>query len=232
MKTPYLLYFGALLALFVADYAFNVIPQQQFIAAGKEQPLVQTFLAELEAPIDATTGPVAQRSFSIGYLYRTSVYPGFRLVHDPSLGKEVIATGPAAALDYLELSDNSGRLTPDFTRPVRLSERVEIRVNLEAHGSHHMRIDLYEPQAKIDLQPDLVTEGPLTFRLLKLRNLPDHPIEINTADLVVPAREQLHYLTGTTDRLELLHYETDSVSYTPTNLEARTVIKTDIKAKD
>lgn len=230
MKTAYSLYFGAIISLFIANYTLQAVPLRQFSEAGKAHPQVQAFLADLEAPVDATAGPAEQRSFQLGYISRATVSPGFRLTHDPLLGKEIIVTGPTAALDYLQLSNDEGRFSPDFTRPVRLRERVEVRINLEAHGSEWMRIDLLTPKGQVALPPDLVTTGPLRFRMLELRKLPDHPIMVETTYLAVPNREPLSYLTGTTDHLELLQYAEDTAAFSPTKLKATTVITTKIKA--
>lgn len=228
MKTSTLLFFGAFLAMFAYDYLFSYLPKTEFIASGTEHPYVQEVLSSLEQPIDATSSPVEERRYSVGYIRRASVMPGIRLVHDPSLGKEILATGPAAALDVLIFKAKEGRLSPDFTKLVKLNDLVEVRANLQAHGSDRMRINLQRPERRTALQAEFTTAGPLTFRILELINFGEQKVDVAVENLVVWSHNSLDNIHGTAGRFEILISD-DNEAVTAPSLAIGETIRTNIQ---
>lgn len=209
MKRPLLIFIGSVLVLFVSDFLFTVIPKIERHKQGVNHPEVQAFIASIDNVIDATTGPIVEKHFSVGSLSRVTVNPGIRVIHDPSMGSEVIATGPEPALEHLNMGGQTGRIVPDFDRPVRLTNLVEVRLNLHAHGSREMRLNLQRvPPERTILQPDFVTKGPLDFQMLRIASFPDHPLQIASKDLMVYTSDDLANLHGTVDRLEIMYDET------------------------
>ncbi|MEM9527932.1 MAG: hypothetical protein AAGA31_15060, partial [Bacteroidota bacterium] len=141
---------------------------------------------------------------------KVKVKPGFRVIHDLTLGREVIARGPKNALAHLSFNNKQGRFSPDFDRPVKLKELVEVRINLEAHGSKILNVSLDQalPERTL-LQPDFTTEGPLSFRILKFWDIPQHPIQIESENVVVdydPSEDHPEYLQGSANKLEFIYY--------------------------
>ncbi len=226
MRTSTLLFFGALLAMFAIDYVFNYLPKVDFKAQGAEHPFVQEVLKDLNNPIDATSSPIEERRFALGYIMRANVLPGIRLIHDPAMGKELIVKGPAAALDVLSFKAKEGRLAPDFTKLVRLNELIEVRVNLEAHGSDHMRIQLNRYPSRKSLNSEFTTTGPLKFRFLELINAGDKRIEVNTENLVLWSHNKADNIYGNTDRLEICINEKDDTFLDAPNIIAGETIRT------
>lgn len=229
MKFPLLIFIGSVLALFLVDFLFTVMPNIELHKQGPDHPKVQAFIADIDNVIDATQGPAGEKRFAIGLLKRVTVNPGFRVIHDPELGCEVIATGPEAALKYLVLGDDSDRIVPDFNRPVRLNDLVEIRLNLHAHGSREMRLSLNRvPAERTNLQPDLVTAGPLNFQMLRIASFPDHPLHIASRDLMVYSSDDLDNLHGSVDRLEIMYDEPGDARNLATapNLTFRKLLRT------
>jgi hypothetical protein len=145
------------------------------------------------------------------------------------MGSEVIATGPEAALNHLEMGDKKGRIVPDFNRPVRLKKLVEVRLNMHAHGSREMRLSLRRvPEKRTRLQPDFVTEGPLNFQMLRIASFPDHPIQIASRDLMVYSSDDLDNLHGSVDNLEIMYDEPGDAQNVATapNLKFKKLLRT------
>ncbi len=227
MRTSSIIFFGAVLAIFAFDYVFNYLPKVDFEAQGKAHPYVQEVVKDLNSPIDATASPIEERRFSVGYIMRAKVMPGIRLIHDPTMGKEVIAKGPAAALEVLSFEAKEGRLVPDFTKLVRLNDLIEVRVNLEAHGSDHMRIQLHRNPRRNTLNSEFTTAGSLTFQFLELVNSGDKKIEVNTENLVLWSHNYTDHIYGTTDRLEICRSEITDTPVSVPNLVAGETIRTE-----
>jgi hypothetical protein len=228
MRTSTLLFFGAFLAMFAFDFLFHYLPKVEFKADGIEHPYVQKVMTDLNTPIDATSSPIEERRFSIGYLMRATVMPGIRLVHDPAMGKEIIAKGPAAALDVLGFEAKGGRLVPDFTKLVKLNELIEVRVNLEAHGSEHMRITLYRSPTRNTLNSEFTTAGPLTFRFLELHNAGTNRIDVQVENLLIWSHNTTDNIFGTAERLEVLNSDKTRAEIMLPNLTASEIILTEI----
>ncbi|TXF91689.1 hypothetical protein FUA23_00455 [Neolewinella aurantiaca] len=210
MKISALLYFGAFAAMFAVDYLFGFRPEASFYEAGAEHPQVVEFIDGLDKPVDATAEKTVERRFSEGFISRVDVNAGFRIIHDTGLGKEVIARGPATALDLISLSQQEGHFEPAFKQPVRLQELVEIRVNLNRHGSGRMRINCILEDRRTALLPVFATEGPLKFHFLELVNLSPGRIEVDARDLLLRNRKYANKVTGSVERLEVL-YDSPSV---------------------
>ncbi|MEL7161878.1 MAG: hypothetical protein AAFN92_14045 [Bacteroidota bacterium] len=235
MKISFSLFCAGFLLFFVTDYFEQIRPAIHLATTGTVHPEVQAYRERISTVIDATNSSRGERRFpDPGFLDRIRANPGFRIVHDPSLGGEVIARGPKNVLAFLELTKRSGRLGPDFDRPVRLRELVEIRVNLHAHGSQQMRISLNRArEGRTILQPDFATAGPLQFQLLSFTNLPDHPVQVASQDVIVRGDEpHTNSLTGTAGRLEFTYWsgEDDSplTEASAPNLRAGKVLHTKI----
>lgn len=229
MKRPLIIFIGSVLALFVSDFVFTVMPRIERHQQGVNHAEVQEFLANIDNVVDATEGPIVEKHFSIGDLSRVTVNPGIRVIHDPSMGGEVIASGPEAALEHLVMGGKQGRIVPDFNRPVRLKNLVEVRLNLHAHGSREMRLNLRRvPPERTTLQPDLVTRGPLDFQMLRITSFPDHPLQIASKDLMVYTSDDLANLHGTVDRLEIMYDEAGDARNLATapNLKFRKLLRT------
>lgn len=205
MKLPAILFVMGLLGLLGADYLNQVLPRQHLNANPQEHPDVIAFLADIDEVIDATGSPLVEQELSFGLCSWVDVNPGFRVIHDPTLGREVLAKIPEAALPYLTFSPGHERFAPDFNRPVRLNELVELRINLHAHGSRRMRIGMNDPaEGRTRFLPDFVTEGPLQFTFLNIVDIPNHRIDIESEDVVVFTRDDTANLYGTAERLEFL----------------------------
>ncbi|WP_020571837.1 hypothetical protein [Neolewinella persica] len=229
MKIPLLIFVGSVLALFASDFFLTVLPRIEQQKLGEEHPEVKAFIASIDNVVDATGGPVLEKRFAVGLLNRVTVNPGFRVIHNPEMGREVIASGPQAALEQLEISHKTGRIVPDFKRPVRLTKLVEIRLNLHAHGSREMRISLARvPVESTILQPDFVTQGALNFQMLRIANFPDHPLQIASRDLMVYSLDDLSNLHGSVDRLEIMYDEPGDARNLATapNLKFRKLLRT------
>ncbi|MFK8164811.1 MAG: hypothetical protein AB8H12_20365 [Lewinella sp.] len=229
MKLPLLIFICSVLSLFINDFALGVLPNIEKHKQGEKHPEVQAFIASIDNVVDATAGPVVEKSFYAGMFNRVTVNPGIRVIHDPEMGSEVIATGPEAALEYLNMGGENGRIVPDFSRPVRLKKLVEIRLNLHAHGSCEMRLSLNRvPAERTTLQPDFVTAGPLDFQMLRIASFPDHPLQISSQDLMVYSSDNLDNLHGTVDRLEIMYDEPGDARNLATapNLKFRKLLRT------
>lgn len=209
MKLAIALFFAGLLSFFLTDYFILVGSAHRLVANQTNDPGVQAYIAELNDLQDGTTAPIEERIFTnCGYVNEVRVKPGFRIVHDLTLGDEVVVKGPKNALSHLELHNTQGRLSPDFNRPVKLNELVTIRVNLQAHGSEIMRIGLDEAQpGRTRFQPDFVTKAPLSFQVLTLGDIPKHPIQIEGQDLIIynTGEDDPSFLEGKVNRLEFIY---------------------------
>jgi len=227
MKLASIIFFGALLAYFATDFMVYAIPKADYNAQGSDHPKAQEFLREISELVDATGSPVVEQRIRLGYLRRVDVRPGFRVIHDPALGPEVIVRGPKKALAYFRMHSDDDRLSPDFTRPVRLRELVDVRINLHAHRAEKMRINLYTtPPERTVLQPDFVTEGPLQFKLLLIAGIPPHPIQIEGEDVVVHTSDDTRQLQGTAERLEFLFEDKEAPEQVAPQLRAGKIIRT------
>lgn len=227
MKLASIIFFGALLAYFSTDYLVYIVPKAAYQAQGAAHPDVKEFIREISELVDATGSTITEQRLRVGYLRRVDVRPGFRVVHDPALGREVIVKGPEKALAHFRMNDDEDRLSPDFIRPVRLRELVEIRVNLNAHGGEKMRINLYTaPPERTTLQPDFVTEGPLRFKLLHFAGIPPHPVQIDSRDVVIHTTDDVSGLTGTAEQLEFLYEDKEAPEQIAPNLRAGKILRT------
>lgn len=227
MKLASIIFFGAILAYIATDYLVYVVPKVAYHTQGAAHPDAKEFLREISELVDATNSPVREQQFTVGYLRRVDVRPGFRVIHDPTLEHEVIVKGPEKALVHFRMHKDEDRLTPDFTRPVRLRELVEVRVNLNAHGGEKMRINLYTvPPERTTLQPDFVTEGPLQFKLLQFAGIPPHPVQIDSRDVVVYTSDDTRMLQGSAKRLEFLFDDKEAPEQVAPKLRAGEVIRT------
>jgi hypothetical protein len=229
MKLPLLIFIGSVLALFASDFFLTVLPSIEQHKQGENAPQIQAFIASIDSVVDATGGPIVEKRLSIGMFSRVTVKPGIRMIHDPEMGSEVIATGPEEALKHLELGSKKGRIVPDFNRPVRLKKLVEIRLNLHALGSREMRLCLWSvPEKRTTLQPDFVTKGPLEFQMLRIASFPDHPLQIASRDLMVYSSDDLDNLHGSVDRLEIMYDEPGDARNLATapNLKFRQLLRT------
>ena len=205
MKLSFILFTIGLLGLVTADYFSLLRPSFQLQTAGQSHPELEAFRATLDSAYDATAEPVVTRSLSVGEITAVSVTPGFRVIHDPQMGKEVEVSAPKGVFDFLELVSGESQLTPNFTRPIRLRERVTVRVNLHAHGSRHLSVrTLSAAGDSSKLAADFVTDGPLEFDLLRLTSLPPHRIDVASRDVIVSYPQAGSDLHGTADRLEYL----------------------------
>ena len=206
MKIASLLFVTGLLLLVGGDYFTQIAPKKNHHAQMKEHPDVQAFLAKFDKAVETSGSPSGERRFSAGYLRRVDVKPGFRVIHDPTMGEEIIATGPRAALDLMVMHRDDDRLSPDFNAPVRLGTHVEIRINLERHTDSYFRINLLRGgENSLNLLPDFVTDGPFRVPFLKVAGLPDHPIQVATNDLIINTAADLDNLHGTTVNLEYFY---------------------------
>lgn len=235
MKLAFLL-FGLGLVCFVStDYLNQVIPHTNLHAQLENSAGAQAFLANLDDVLDATNSPVIKRTLSFGFCDRVDVHPGFLIIHDPGLGREVVVTAPEAVFEHLNLGDNSnGRLEPDFDRPVRLNELVEVRVNLHAHGSKRMRIGMYDCGLyRTKLEPNFVTAGKLNFTFLKFFDIPTHRIDIDSKNVVIHTDDDTFWLYGKTDRLEFLFNASKdgekALDLSAPNLAAGKVLRTKLR---
>lgn len=227
MKLASIIFFGALLAFLTADYLVYFIPKVDYYTQGAEHPDAQEFLRNISELVDATGSPIVEKRIHAGFLRRVDVRPGFRVIHDPELGRELIVKGPEKALAHFEMHEDSDRLTPDFNCPIRLKELVEVRVNLHAHGADKMRINLYTtPPERTTLQPDFVTKGPLQFKFLQIAGIPPHPILVDSRDVVVYTQDDTRQLQGTAQRLEFLFDDKDAPEQVAPDLRAGKTIRT------
>lgn len=233
MKLPAILFVMGLIGLLGADYLNQVLPFKHLVVNPQEHPDAVAFLAKIDKVIDATGSSVVEQELAFGLCSRVDVNPGFRVIHDPTLGKEVIAKLPEIALPYLTLSGDPEAFFPDFNRPVKLKELVEIRINLHAHGSQRMRIGMNDPaEGRTRFLPDFVTEGPLQFTFLNIVDIPNHRIDIESEDVVVFTRDDITNLYGTAKWLEFLFLEEETkekkIVMEAPNLRAEKVFRTNI----
>ena len=234
MKTSTLLFFGALAAMFAVDYLFSYLPKAEYQTQAIAHPHVREYLDNLHNPIDLRDSPAEEREFSFGYIARVYVLPGIRVVHDPTMGREVTARGPAPALDLLNFNTKEGHFTPDFKKAILLSEPVEIRLNLEAHGSERMRISTLRPQRRSVLHAEFLTAGPLTFRFLEVINAGEQKVEVDAENLLVWAHNNLRNISGRAGRVEVMERNNPDVRKELPLLDADTIIRspyTDISTK-
>ena len=150
------------------------------------------------------------------------------------MGKEVLYKGPENAFSHLKFNEKSNRFTPDFDRPVKLKELVEIRLNTEAHGSKEFRLDLNRAaKGRTNLQPDFVTVGPLHFEYLYFSNIPDHDVQVQSKDVVIYAVDNPIFLIGSADRVEFVYYSDNEISkklrLEAPNLKSNKVLRTILK---
>ncbi|MFT5999396.1 MAG: hypothetical protein ACI81P_001854 [Neolewinella sp.] len=229
MKLPLLIFLSCILAVFAGDYFLTVLPNVVVKQQGEAHPQVQAFIESIDQVVDATQGLTVEKGYYVGFINRITIYPGIRVIHDPSMGTEVIASGPEAALKHLNMGGKLGRIVPDFNRPVRLEKLVEIRLNLHAHGSQELRLSMWRvPEERTTLQPDFVTKGPLSFQMLRIVHFPDHPLRIASRDLMVYTSDNLDNLHGSVDRLEIMYDEPGDAKNLATapNLKFRKLLRT------
>jgi len=234
MKLALPLFFLGLLTLLGADYLTTLKSVHQLENLRENAPEVQAFLAQIDDLQDGANAPIVEKIVTGGYFDRLVINPGFRIIHDPTLTNKIQIKGPGNVLEYLQLKRKTGWLTPDFDRPVKLKEHVEIRLNLQAPGSRSMRISMRgAKEGRTVFQPDLVTEGPLDFDILYFTDLPDHPIQLTSRDVVIRGRHlNATQLQGTANRVEFLYRDADmqrdSLRLEAPNLKAQKVIRTKI----
>lgn len=210
-KPALLLYAGIIVSLIVVDYCFAVLPTARAGSDENIERLRAEREAELSRVVDATTGDRETRTLSFGYIDRAVADRGFHLIHDPSLGEEVIVTGPAAALDVVDLGRGTGDFHPEFTAFVRLDEPVEVRLNLNGHGSDYIRLYDASFEADVTLQPRFTISEPLEKRVISMGTLAlAEPVTVRAEALVLHADQPLDKVSGTTQRLEIL-YTADSI---------------------
>ncbi len=232
MKTPLIIFLVGLTGLLGADYFNQVRPMTALQAAPNDYPGVKTYIAQVEKAVDVTQSPIIERSLSFGYLDDVFVAPGFHITHDTKLGKEVLVKAPEAAFEFLTLSFRNGRFSPDFDRPVRLKQPVEIRLNLNRHGSTFFKFHISPTYGGRSIfKPDFFTKGPLKFKVIHLDNLPDHDIEVDCNKLLLTAVKNVEHLRGSTELLEILYRGTKE-AYNPAfdapNLERKTTERTQV----
>lgn len=219
MRLPIALFCVGLFSFFLTDYFTLVRSANQLIARQTDDPGVQAYIARLNDLKDGTTAPIEERRFTnCGYVEKVRVKPGFRIIHDTTLGREVTARGPKNALAHLELNNVQGRFYPDFDRPVKLKELVEIRINLQAHGADLMYISLEQVQpGRTRFQPDFVTQAPLSFQVLSFGDIPKHPVQIDAQDLIVYSSkgDDPSFLQGQAKRLEFIYTDNNEETAPP-----------------
>lgn len=231
MKLPTILFSFAILSIFAAHFMTEVAYKMNLHEQKENHPEVQAFIQTLSDVVETKGLPNVEKTYTAGYINRVSVNPGFRIIHDPAMGREVIVKGPAAALEVLNLFEKKQRMAPDFTKPVRLVERVEVKLNLHKHGSPQLRIEMNTPpNEQSNLPPDFVTKGPLIIETLFLRNIPDHPIQLAGKEVIIYTRNDTDNLHGTAERLEI-QYDSprvESQKLEAPNLKAKEVILTEL----
>ncbi|MEM6773003.1 MAG: hypothetical protein AAF597_20660 [Bacteroidota bacterium] len=222
MRTAIILFALGLGGLFLTDYLTQLGPSYALQRQGEQYPGVKEFIAGLETAQDLRQDPVITKEIPGQYFFRVTVYPGFRIIHNPDLGRKMKVTAPEGAFPHLKYFGREGRFEPDFTRPVKINQHVIVELNIEAFGSKNMQIRLDEAfPGRTRFQPDFQTVGPLSFQYLKLMDIPDQPIEINGKDLVVFTNDDATNLTGKVEHLEFIYSNNDSI---PPVLEAPNLI--------
>lgn len=207
MRTPIIIFLLGLSGLLLADYFNQVRPMAALKAAPNEYPEAKAFLEKVASVNDVTQSPITERTFSTGYFDIVDINPGFRVTHNPEMGREVVIRAPEASFDFLKIPSRlGGRFSPDFDRPVKINQLVEVELNLEAHGSKFLKIFLSTPpKSRSIFPPDFATKGPLSVDLLQLDQIPDHSIELNCKNLLVTAEKNLDNLLGQVGTLEFLY---------------------------
>ena len=209
------LYGGALLSLLAVDYLFGVLPWNRSVELGSDSAVVKERIEELKDIIDGTGAPDITQTRSKGFINNVSIHPGFAVVHDASLGSEIRLTGPAQVLDHVKLGGPlSENLALQFDRFVRLAKPVEVRLNLNRHGSGKLNLSSWSGTENLidaSLVPSFRTEGPLEHRLLDLSNITIlDQAELAAGTVAVRSNQTLSGLSGTVERMEI-NYVADSI---------------------
>ncbi len=140
------------------------------------------------------------------YLDQVILRPGFRIVHDPTLGREVRASGPAAQLRSLRLRMDNTTLKPDFGSLFRTDQLVTLRLNLTAHGNNYVSLQNSSrvSTSSAELRPTFLTAGPLEAKLIRLSGVYTfEPIDLRGLSLELENFHNPEQLRGTVDHLRV-----------------------------
>lgn len=215
MKTLIIIFLLGLAGVIVGDYFNQVLPQAALQAAPNEHPAAQAFLDQVATSVDLTQSPIVERTFSVGYIDHITIRPGFRIIHNPDMGKKVIVRAPEAAYAFLALPSFLRPFGPSFDRPVRIKQAIEVELNLHKHGSRMLKIGIAFPHpGRTDFPPEFITKGPLAVELLYLHQIPANDIQLDCQNLVVSTYKNLEHLRGKVGTLEF-HFQGGESDYKP-----------------
>ncbi len=177
MKLPALVFISAVLLAIVYPLANTYVLRERISEQGINAPSVREAL-ERARPIDAS-GPLEERRFQVDYLGSLLIQHPLRVIHDPSMADEIIATGSKVALDHLNFNEGDSWTNMAMTRPLLNMGEVSVRLNLERHNLGLQNISSFNPTEEQSKSQYFFTAG--TFRAERL-----------SLDLDAPMSDTLH----------------------------------------
>jgi hypothetical protein len=106
-------------------------------------------------------------------------------------------------IEALQRPTGQEYLVLDFTHPIRTDRYLTVEMDLTAHGSDVVEVDLALPHSgRNQFPPRFVTAAPLRIPELTLRGIRGtETIDVETDRLIVGADTDLHLVRGTTRML-------------------------------
>ncbi|PHI20925.1 hypothetical protein CEQ90_06050 [Lewinellaceae bacterium SD302] len=138
------------------------------------------------------SGEITEKTVSLGYMERLAVASGFKVIHDSSLDQEVILSGPEDVLEHVQWSNFSvdDRRGLYFSRPIKLTHPVEMRLNLNEHHVGDFTLTFNNSRGQ-DNWINFETRGPLAANYLWLSGVirTDKPVELDVNRIDISQRD-------------------------------------------
>lgn len=188
MRTASILFTLAIVLALGIPAIWAAIEYNEYQEKGIHSTLIQKGMQRYTDVIVAE-GPIVERHLRFDYLRNLYIAPGFRLIHDSSLGNEVIASGPANVVDHVSSGNFAvSRQSLSFNRPIKLNEPIEVRMNIFEHTIG--QVNLSFSNTNRDDWPNFETRGSLQMNKLNISGSlkPLGEIEVEVEELQLSHR--------------------------------------------
>lgn len=188
MKTAFILFGLGILWLLAFPFGRAYINLKDLQKNGAQSALVQEDIKR-HKDVVVDNGPDVRRKIRLEYFKKLDIPEGFRLVHDPKMGDEVVLIGPKKIVDIIYFNGTAigtlDRNGPRFNKPVRLQKDIEMRINLDRHHVGHPILSFYNASCR-DYKPNFTTLGPIKANKLTIdgRIISEKPIQLAVDELM------------------------------------------------
>lgn len=165
MRTALLLFIIAFFVLFTTPFISGSIAKSQFDQNGIEAGWVKSYLERYTDTIYAT-GPVEEKTIKLRLVQGMMINAGFQVVHDESMGDEVVLKGAPAAIEQVSYSQFGEIIGFQFKKPVQMDRPLEIHINLNAHHLGFLELRMWPGQEQAF--PPLVTKSEIIAHQLNI----------------------------------------------------------------